>query len=173
MPISDNNTTSLMDDHSPTVETFSHAPEEAKPLIQIAKEVGTKPLAESAKEASASIAVQGAAAGSAVVGAASALSSKAQSTFATAPSSTVAPSGDAAVLQRQLADAQKEITRLQGQLKAHEVRSGTTGDSSVLLAQQISQAGQEGVPVQMVAMICFGVFVFTWSVALLPLECLN
>jgi hypothetical protein len=155
--------------HAASSDSFAEHADDAKPLAQIVQEVGTKPYLESAKEASSSIAVQGAAAGAAVATAAAAttstLASKAKGTVSsvTAPSAATSADPHVGTLQKQLADAQREITRLQGQLKAHEARSGgPAADSSVALAQQISAAGQEGVPVHVVAMICGGVFLFTW-----------
>ncbi|KAM0753545.1 PapD-like protein [Meredithblackwellia eburnea MCA 4105] len=79
-------------------------------------------------------------------------------------------------LQSQLSAAQAEIKRLGSQLQVAETTAATLRSRGVSEKEKVSsggavpgtaqavveQKGQEGVPVQIVAGIVFGVFVFTW-----------
>ncbi|KAK4704405.1 hypothetical protein P7C70_g1797, partial [Phenoliferia sp. Uapishka_3] len=91
---------------------------------------------------------------------------------ATTPSAPFT-NGDATTLAAQLATAQSEIKRLQAQLSQAEVTAATlrsrgkgepvsSGGSVPGTAQAVVLEKQEGVPVQIVAGIVVGVFVFTW-----------
>ncbi|KAL8276269.1 hypothetical protein RQP46_011343 [Phenoliferia psychrophenolica] len=81
-----------------------------------------------------------------------------------------ASNGDSRELATQLATAQAEIKRLQAQLAQAETTAATLrsrGAASVPAASTAQQVAQqqkapEGVPLQVVAGLCFGVFVVTW-----------
>ncbi|BGP51768.1 phosphatidylinositol-binding protein scs2 [Rhodotorula kratochvilovae] len=99
----------------------------------------------------------------------------ATSTSSTTTTTTSASTGTDEVsrLRSELANAQAEIARLQKQLAASETTAATLrsrgagavdrGSKEAGTAQAVVELkGQEGVPVQVVAGIAFGVFVATW-----------
>ena len=72
-------------------------------------------------------------------------------------------------LQRDLAAARAEIEKLKATIREKESEGlrqrsvGSTGDSKTSpVGSQVATIKQEGIPAQMVAALCFGVFLFTW-----------
>lgn len=89
------------------------------------------------------------------------------------PSSTgvKAGSSSSANLQSELATARAEIEKLKASLREKESEGlrqrnvGSSGESrSSAVGSQVATVKQEGIPAQMVAALCFGVFLFTWCV---------
>lgn len=96
-------------------------------------------------------------------------------TTSTTSSSPATGSDEASRLRSELASAKAEIARLQKQLDASESTAATLrsrgagavdrSSKEASTAQAVVELkGQEGVPVQVVAGIAFGVFVVTWCV---------
>lgn len=88
-------------------------------------------------------------------------------TTSKAPAARSLSTGDDASLRKELSEARAEIERLETQLKGQgELRQRTTGGSSTdtkpVIGRDVGLNADAGVPVQIVAGIAFGVFVFTW-----------
>lgn len=85
-----------------------------------------------------------------------------------APSTTSSSVPDS--LQKDLAAARAEIEKLKAALKEKESEGlrqrnigGSSADNkSTPIGSQVATITQEGIPAQMVAVLCFGVFLFTW-----------
>lgn len=89
-------------------------------------------------------------------------------TSSRAPAARDLSTGDGASLRKELSEARSEIERLKAQLKGQgELRQRTTGgstDTKAVIGHDVGVKGDAGVPLQVVAGIAFGVFVFTWCV---------
>lgn len=150
----------------------------AKPFSQIVSESRERPAVETLNEARNTVSTQTVAAGSAVAAAASAAGATvankvqgAQSGATAIPAEKDDESAVVSALRKQLASAQAEIESLKMQLKdGNGLRQRTGGiakpaqDPSQQLAQSLKAAQNPGVPIEMVAAIVFGTFVFTWYV---------
>lgn len=76
-----------------------------------------------------------------------------------------------AALRKELSSAEAEIARLKMQVKENngglrQRNAGTSGSGTTRadVAALPSQKQVEGVPIQVCAGLCFGIFLFTWSV---------
>jgi len=146
---------------------------DAKPIAQIVSEAPNKPVVETLKEAGASIVATGAAVGTTIQETASTGLAKTGLTNGLSTSTLSSPREDdsavVSALRKQLTVAEAEITRLKtlskdnsGGLRQRNV--GSTTSSTSATASLPSQTQVDGVPVQIVAGLCFGIFVFTWWV---------
>ena len=146
--------------------TFS----ENKPISQIASEAPNKPVMDTLKEAGTSLAASAQSAGQVVQEKAQGLTNG----YTGSSGISGARGDDTAVvtaLRKELTAAEAEIDRLKMQLKDSNSglrqRSAATsgpGTTRADVAALPSQKQVQGVPVQVTAGLCFGIFLFTWSV---------
>jgi len=162
---------------------------DTKPISQIAQEASSKPVMETLREAGNTIAAQASNVSATIVPAATSAGSTIAASAASAGSAIAEKTGYSgstassiphkddgpvvAALRKQLSAVEGERESLKVQLKeakdANVLRQRNVGSASAAsssartnVASLPSQVQTEGVPVQVVAGLCFGIFIFTW-----------